>query len=103
MTKGEYTEAHKDQSYQNVLSFLLQTNSFLFLGFGMNDPQDLDSVLRDNATAFRDASTRHFALIKDPQPDTMDRLLREYNVRVIPYVDHAQVLPFLVSLAGTPT
>lgn len=100
MTASEYVAAHGSSTYQAVLSFLLQAHSFLFLGFGMNDPQDLDAVLRGNATAFRDAASRHYALLKDPPGDTVERLRREYNVQVISYVDHAQVLPFLLDLKG---
>lgn len=91
LTEAEYLTAHNDPSYRAVLSFLLQQYTFLFAGYGINDPPDLDLVLKGNADAFKSAAQEHYALLKDPSSTDRDRYLREYNIRVIPYSDHGQL------------
>jgi WD40 repeat protein len=91
MTELEYHKARSDVSYQKILSHLLQGYTFLFIGYGMNDPLDLDLVLKWNAEAFKSATRRHYALLKDPSDNDRDRYEREYKVRVIPYSDHSQL------------
>ena len=101
MTELEYHEAHSDPSYQKVLGHLLQGYTFLFIGYGMNDPVDLDLALRGNAEAFKSASRRHYALVKDASDTDRDRYEREYDVRVISYRDHAELPAILEALQRT--
>ncbi|QRK06707.1 SIR2 family protein [Archangium violaceum] len=111
MTEGEYMRAHSNDSYQKVLGLLLQTHAFLFIGYGMNDPLDLDLALEGNAAAFKTAARMHYALIKksdDPVRDQREweRYLNDYNVQVLPYDDHAllpQILDGLSHAATTGT
>ncbi len=98
MTELEYHKARSEASYQRILSHLLQGYTFLFIGYGMNDPLDLDLVLKWNAEAFKSAARRHYAFLKDPSDNDRDRYEREYNVRVIPYSDHAQLPAILEEL-----
>ncbi|WP_257461977.1 SIR2 family protein [Archangium lipolyticum] len=98
MTEREYHEVRSNPSYRAVLSHLLQQYTFLFIGYGMNDPLDLDLVLKWNADAFKSAARSHYALLKDPSDNDRDRYEREYNVRVISYSDHAQLPAFLEEL-----
>ncbi|WP_375769088.1 SIR2 family protein [Archangium gephyra] len=101
MTESEYRDVRSNPSYRAVLGHLLQGYTFLFIGYGMNDPLDLDLVLRWNAEAFKSAARRHYALLKDPSDTDRDRYEREYNVRVIPYSDHAQLPVILDALQRT--
>jgi len=98
MTEREYHESHSDPSYQKVLGHLLQRYMFLFIGYGINDPLDLDLALKGNADAFKSAARRHYVLLKDPSDSEQDRYLREYNVQVIRYSDHAQLPSILEAL-----
>jgi hypothetical protein len=98
MTQSEYQQAHSDRSYQRVLGHLLQQYTFLFIGYGMNDPLDLDLAFKGNADAFKSAARRHYVLMKDPSDNDRDRYEREYNVQVIPYRDHAQLSAILEEL-----
>ncbi|NOJ93314.1 SIR2 family protein [Corallococcus coralloides] len=98
MTEREYHEVRANQSYRAVLSYLLQGHTFLFLGYGMNDPLDLDLVLKWNAEAFKSSAQRHYALMKDPSDSDRERYEREYYVRVIPYSDHSQLPDILEEL-----
>ncbi len=98
MTEREYDKARADQSYQAVMRHLLQEYTVLFLGYGMNDPFDLDLVLKWNADAFKVAARRHYALLKDPSDNDRDRYEREFNVQVIPYSDHAALPGILEEL-----
>ncbi len=78
-----------------MLGYLLQKYTFLFIGYGMNDPLDLDLVLKWNADVFNSVARRHYALLKDPNASERDRYEREHNVKVIPYEDYAQ-LPIIL-------
>jgi WD40 repeat protein len=99
MTELEYHQARTHQSYQAVLSHLFQGYTFLFLGYGMNDPLDIDLVLKWNADSFRSVTRRHYALMKEPRAAEWDRYLREYNVQVLGYRDHGDLASIVESIA----
>jgi hypothetical protein len=104
LTLDEYVNAHSDEAYQRVINYLLIDRTFIFVGYGMSDPHDLDLILADNAELLRNATGLHFALLKcltdeQAEVDRKDKLRNEYNVVVIPYDNHADVVPFLESLA----
>ena len=46
------SDAADDTSYQRIMSHLLQTYSFLLVGYGVNDPYDLDLVFALTTAAF---------------------------------------------------
>jgi hypothetical protein len=66
----------------------------------MNDPADIDLVLKWNADAFKSATRRHYVLLKDPSDTDSDRYLREYNIHMIPYSDYAALPGILEALRG---
>ena len=105
LTESEYDRVRSDKSYQGVLRHLLQEYTVLFLGYGMNDPLDLDLVLRWNAEVFKPAARRHYALLKDASGTDSDRYLREYNVQVMDYSKHEDLPAILEALrhAGLST
>jgi SIR2-like domain len=98
MTQAEYEKAAKDTSYQRVMSYLFQSYTFLLVGYGNNDPLDLDLVFELNVKAFGSATRTHYALMKDARQSDCDRWQRELNVRVIPYQDHAELPAILRKL-----
>jgi hypothetical protein len=98
LTEREYERARADKPYQSVLRHLLQEYTVLFLGYGMNDPTDIDLVLRWNAEVFNAAARRHYVLLKDSSDTDSDRYLREYNVQLIPYSDYAALPGILDAL-----
>ncbi len=99
MSYLEYNEAHSDKAYQSVLNYLLQDNVFLFIGYGMNDPLDLDRALKGNVNSFQEASQRHYVLLRQASQPDVDRYERDFNVQVIAYTEHEQVTQFLYELA----
>lgn len=103
MTEGEYDKAHSDESYKRVLSLLLQTHTFLFIGYGMNDPLDLDLALEGNASAFKSAARTHYALMKQSSDEARDqreweRYRDAYRIETLPYKDHAEIPRILEAL-----
>ena len=100
MADREYDAARTDASYQAVLRYLLQDHVFLFLGYGMNDPLDLALAFKANADDFRSAAQKHYVLLRNPSDGDRDRIERTYNVRVLPYAEHAQVPEILEQLAA---
>lgn len=104
LTMSEYAESHRDPAYRMVLNHLLTASSFLFVGYGMSDPEDLDKILRENAEILRRSGSLHFAALKrtgDPRKDLelRRRLLDEYHVAVIELGDFSEVVPLLEGLA----
>jgi WD40 repeat protein/predicted amidohydrolase len=99
MSEVEYHQARADASYQAVLRYLLQEHVFLFVGYGMNDPLDLDLALAGNLGVFNDSAQRHYLLLKGAAEADCERYERTYNVRVIGYAEHAEVPPILARLA----
>jgi hypothetical protein len=103
MTRREYDAAAKDGPYQRIMSHLLQTYTFLMVGFGINDPLDLDLVFGLNVRAFGSASRAHYALMqKTESAPHRDRWQRDMNIQVVPYDDHADLPGILRALAKAP-
>lgn len=99
MSYLEYEGARNDKAYQSVVNYLLQDNVFLFIGYGMNDPLDLDRALGGNVDSFQEASQRHYVLLRQASQTDIDRYERNFNVQVIAYTEHEQVPQFLYELA----
>ena len=102
MTRAEYEVAAKDPAYQSAMRFLLQTYTFLLVGYGVNDPLDLDLLFELNTDAFGSAAKLHYALVKDAAPTDRDRWQRDMNVQVVPYADHADLPAILRALRTHP-
>ncbi len=102
MTRAEYEKAANSLPYQRTMSFLLLSYTFLLVGYGINDPLDLDLVFGLNTAAFGAAARTHYALVKDPSPTDRDRWQRGLNVQVVPYDDHAALPAILRSLRPAP-
>jgi hypothetical protein len=101
MTRIEYTLAAADPSYQRVMSHLLQTRTFLLIGYGINDPHDLDLVFASNIKAFGSAGQMHYALMRGVSDTDRTRWENDFNVQVIPYQDHADLPAILRQLRAT--
>jgi hypothetical protein len=101
MTRSEYTEAEKDSHYQDVMRSLLQSHTFLLVGYGVNDPYDLDLVFKLNAKAFGSAGRMHYALMKGASTTDCLRWQNDLNVQVIHYQEHADLPAILRQLRAT--
>jgi hypothetical protein len=99
MTRSEYDAAARDEPYQRAMSYLLQTYTFLLVGYGINDPLDLDLIFELNMRAFGSATSLHYALMNDPRD--RDRWQRELNVQVVPYQNHDDLPAILRALRAT--
>ena len=102
MTRAQYLRAAGDPPYQKTMSLLLQTHTFLFVGYGIDDPLGLDLVLGQNTQAFGSAAQTHYALVKDARPTDRDRWQRALNVQVVPYDDDRALPAILRALRGAP-
>lgn len=98
MSEGEYDRTRADESYVAVMSYLLQSTTFLFIGYGMNDPPDLDLALAENARRFRGAARTHYVLLLGASEAEQERVASAYNVEVIGYDKHEDVVTFLRAL-----
>lgn len=104
LTLAEYSNAHSNPAYRKVLAHLMISHSFLFVGYGMSDPNDLDVLLASNADELGGATSMHYALLQssaDRQADVeRGSAFRErFRVTVLWYDSHEQVAPTLDALA----
>jgi WD40 repeat protein len=104
MAELEYHQARSNQSYQAVLSYLFRGYTFLFLGYGMNDPLDIDLVLKRNTEYFGPAARQHYALMKqpsatEPRASEWDRYQREFNIQVLGFRDYGDLAALVESIA----
>jgi len=100
LTKGEYQALNEDASYKSVFRYLLESTSLLCIGYGMEDPMDIDRSLAANADAFQSSANKHFLFLKEATQKDVDRYKRDLNVHVIPYASHEDLPVFLQELSG---
>jgi hypothetical protein len=104
LTERDYRQLiHREIGYQTILQALFTTNSFLFVGSSLSDP-DLKLLLSFIHSAFHGDTPTHYALMPaDERLDAEDRVFyKEFSIHVIP-IDpanrEAETLNFLKDLA----
>lgn len=86
LTEKDYRQlVHKEIGYQAVLQALFTTNSFLFIGASLADP-DLRMLLAFLHSAFHGDTATHYALVpKNERLNAEDRVLfKDFSIHVIP-------------------
>lgn len=99
-----FRERQRHAAFYTVLDALFLTNTVLFLGYGLADP-DIQLLL-ENATISARSSHPHYALVEDNiQPDVEAAAQTSYNIHFIKYPagDHAYAEKILTELAETVT
>lgn len=103
LTEGDYRQlVHREIGYQAVLQALFTTNSFLFIGCSLGDP-DLRMLLSFLHSAFHGDTATHYALVpSNERLDAEDKVLfNDFSIHVIP-IDPArrmeEVKAFLTEL-----
>jgi len=105
LTRSQYfRERQAHASFYNVLDALFLTNTLLFIGYGLSDP-DIQLVL-ENTNISAKSSHTHYALIEDNiQPDIEAAARRAYNIHFVKYPagKHDQAERMLAELAEDVT
>lgn len=104
LTRQDYRNAIFNNAACRATIFnLFASYSFLFLGFGINDP-DLNLVLEDLYSTYGGFARNHYAFIPDPGSVRSRALSNNYNIEVIPYPhegSHSKYMKdFLASLGS---
>ncbi|MFZ6179044.1 SIR2 family protein [Nannocystis pusilla] len=104
LTLKEYELLQTSQEYRRVMDYLVVDHTFLFVGYGMVDPLDLDIILSESVKSLKSATSKHYALLcrlsnEQAEIDRQTKLRDEHNVQVIAYDDHQEVARFLAALA----
>jgi formylglycine-generating enzyme required for sulfatase activity len=100
LTRREYDDINQNGSYRAVLRHLLAEHTFLFVGYGMEDPFDLDRILNSNQADFKHANREHFVLMRGASDRDKARYLKDFNVRVISIDNHDEIVPFLDAIGN---
>lgn len=95
LTSGEYHALAQDESYNALTKRVFSDHTVLFLGYGLNDPLDLDMALC-SSRALGAAQGDKFALVHDQNATTLRE--RFPNVHFITYASHEDVPAFLAAL-----
>lgn len=90
--------------YKSILQVLFTTNSILFLGSSLTDPE-LNLLLSFLKHAYHDGGPKHFALIDETRISGIvaERWRKDYGINIITYNpsdNHKQVLQFITLLKG---
>jgi len=85
--------------YKSILQVLFTTNSILFLGSSLTDPE-LNLLLGFLKHAYHDGGPKHYALVDETKvsPIIAERWRKDYGIHLITYnpeENHKQVLEFL--------
>jgi hypothetical protein len=85
LTRSQYfKERHLHSAFYNVLDALFLTNTILFIGYSLSDP-DIQLVL-ENASISASSAHTHYALVEDSlQPDIEEATRKAYNIHFIKY------------------
>lgn len=85
LTRSQYfRERQSHGAFYGVLDALFLTNTVLFIGYGLSDP-DIQLVLENASIAAR-SSHPHYALVEDTiQPDVEAAAKASYNIHFIKY------------------
>ena len=102
-TREQYAEARsKHTPFYEVLSALILTQTFLFLGYGLADP-DMQLLLENNARLFK-SPTPHFFVTSDKVSGDLAAMYeRNYSIKFIHYSDrdeHAELSSSLNELVS---
>jgi hypothetical protein len=95
LTRLEYEELGRESDYLSLLRSLFEHQTILFVGFGLNDPRDLDHVLREARSAGA-AEGEKFALLPASRCDEVRSKFPQ--IQAIPYNDHGEVASIIAAL-----
>jgi hypothetical protein len=104
ITETDYSEVYPQSNIVGALEALAQVSRFIFVGFGFKD-EDLLHLLR-TVGRLSHSGRPSFAFLgygsnDDENHEHQERLLKEYNIRVIPYEvrdrDHSELDRLLAS------
>lgn len=104
--RSDYRQVmHANPAYRQHLANLFGSKTFLFLGFGLTDP-DLLLLLDELQTTFKGYTGRHFALMNAQEAPAVKqrRFEKDYSIRIVSYIpsasDHPEVRTFVADLAA---
>lgn len=103
LTFDDYEELYKEKSTHETFYRLMQRYTLLFVGFGMEDPDTVQQLVRMNRI-FGSSRQRHYALVETSNFGKIkeDFFLDAYGIQLIKYRKtsnkHPEVLDFLRNL-----
>lgn len=103
-TQRDYARARvKHSAFYEAFDACLMTNTFLFIGAGISDP-DVNLILENQNFGFPSTSPHYFLSGSDLNEDLKDSLRKNRNIKVISYdkldENHSGLVTEIKSLAG---
>lgn len=100
LTARDYREIiHANRAFDALFSALLMTQSVLFVGYSLSDP-DFRLLMDRQLSTFGENIPERYAVMSDVGPVEADVLKRAANIKVLPYPagEHGEVTTFLETL-----
>ncbi len=95
LTANDYRNLIKrNPAYRNLMRTILSQYTFMFLGFGLSDP-DFQLLLHDVMDAYEGEIPDHYLLSDEIEKVEQEVLYRTYRIRVIPYKHHDRLPDYL--------
>jgi hypothetical protein len=84
-TKSDYADAwSKAPQFYELFSALILTNTFLFIGYSLSDP-DIQLILEQSARLFVSSKPHYLVTSDRPTPITKQFYEQNYNVKILTY------------------
>lgn len=100
-TREQYADArNKYLPFYEALSALIITQTFLFIGYGLADP-DIQLILENNARLFKSPTPHFFVTSDKASPDMISMFERNYSIKIVRYSekdDHVELSESLEKL-----
>ncbi|HMO74128.1 MAG TPA: SIR2 family protein [Sphingopyxis sp.] len=102
-TRQEYADSrHGFSHFYDLLSALISTQTFMFLGYSLADP-DINLLLEANARRFKSPRSHYLLTADKASQDMVDMFARNYSIQIIKYSnkdDHRELVESLTDLAA---
>lgn len=100
LTYENYLFFQEQQLWRSIIQDLMRSNTFLFIGFGLRDPDILDILKELNFISRKAGGFTHYALVR--RSDDFDIrsafYFKYYGLELVPYKDHSFVDAYLEKL-----
>ncbi|MCA1839469.1 MAG: SIR2 family protein [Actinobacteria bacterium] len=101
LTEASYASLRRNQKYRLILQSYFVRHTILTVGFSLQDP-DFLGLLADLRDILGDATPTVYALMREPGHEARDKW-RKQGVEIIPYGNHAELLPFFDEMVKLAT
>lgn len=103
-TRLDYADARtKFPNFYDVISALLSTQTFVFIGYSLSDP-DINLILEDYSRKFKSPRPHYLVTSDRPSEDLKQMFEMNYSIKILPYSgsnEHIELVDSIKHLADS--